>query len=1426
MFIENKDMSSFNVPRDRDAWSTIRGYVYQVDLTIQRWLYLEPNQILEIERGEDIDIVTTALIAGSEEERNRLLEQVKHREKSLTLRTPEAIAAIANFLDHCQTNPRAEIIFQFTTNTKVGKERPSPLPKQIPAIEAWELLRSGKVEEENRSKLITGIREILKSVKKPGDLHENTWQKFSDFIKTATDETFFELIYKFYWNTKAPDAKSLKSILQEKLLNRGKAIDVLQAKEQYHRLFWYVFSRLSQSGIKQLTLKELDTQLTLPSLNDTDSKTLENFKNWFDELDNRVTNLEQVQEEDQQLLNSLKVEVQQLAKQQGIEGSISYVVSNPILDIYPLVERYSLREKTVQTLANKLINHTWVAINGSFGSGKTQLGVLLVQYLSSQKLYTNCKWLRFRDLKIEQACWRFDQAIETLVGHRLKANIQTWYSQLIEYLGPKTILVFDDLPQMKRGDELEARLIQFATICHQKNIRLLSTSFYQLPQNLQSIIGNQILYTMEVPSFTNSEAAEIFKAYEAPESFLNSNWVESLNKLAQQHPSLLASMAEYLQRKNWETDKTFEEIIKGKHTSDINEETINFILENIQDDQTQELLYRVNLVLGDFSLEDIRTLANVAPNIERPRQRLNQLLGIWIQRDVNDIFTVSPLINALGSQDLSVAVRKECHLALGERIVQGEISQYKAVRAILHFIEADAFNKAGALFLGALDTLENSTPQIDDAGLLQIWSHTPLPEQMDLGIRLLIRAFQISIRVSYQKSISYLLESLDSLIDHITQQEAVMIMGVVVRLLAKCPDEVGALRLNRYFQTALRFSSIPRLPDGRELSLPPDVPFELLLWRITITIQNSVDIKEWIATLQQLTSEQRKRAFATKAKVTETGCLFVAERLWRIEADKPAAKQDWETVLTTMRLLKDSAWSMDIKLLWANAVCSEVIILSQYKKNLPQAIEVAQSAIAIAGDSNDPRLEFLLKECLGRQFLFAEHYNEATILLKESVEQPLEAYPLLKLHAFLRLSQAIGIQEPYLGIQYAEQGLNLARASEEIPEIELVKALGELAIAKWLASDLSAAFESWERAGDYLLKYPSHNNEWKEMFVLYAHITGYFNSLATKGTPPEKTETGEKYTEPTRGIFLTRNPERINHYNPARDCFLATQLASFAEAIGNDERSLAWAMKGIDMARKSQQLLPVTSLGRQIIPQLILNNKYDEVLDLAVELGTLLVALPTLSQSGINISEPGIDIQSVMPSRENPIWREAESYTLILGVMPIMFHIADIAICNPQEAKSKAINLASICHEISERSSSQSLWITVAEIIDQVHLRQSSYSELINKYQNISSPNEILFILGLMAATLQPNATLLDFLSVHISIIEKVQKLTKAQSTTWRNIILAYFFNYWKTSVERVSFRFKNPQLVATLLNKSQKLAPDQQGIYILSIIHKYIIDN
>src|ERR1035438_7020189 len=115
-------MSFIANPR-RDAHATIAGFFYQVNVTLLRWLSLQPGRHLELECGEDIDTVEVqAGDVGSAE--RRLLEQLKVREgRSLTLRSPEALESLSNFCEHRTANPNLSLSFRFLTTANAGVEQ-------------------------------------------------------------------------------------------------------------------------------------------------------------------------------------------------------------------------------------------------------------------------------------------------------------------------------------------------------------------------------------------------------------------------------------------------------------------------------------------------------------------------------------------------------------------------------------------------------------------------------------------------------------------------------------------------------------------------------------------------------------------------------------------------------------------------------------------------------------------------------------------------------------------------------------------------------------------------------------------------------------------------------------------------------------------------------------------------------------------------------------------------------------------------------------------------------------------------------------------------------------------------------------------------------------------------------------------------------
>jgi HEAT repeat protein len=283
-------MSDFAITRDRDAWSVIRGFVYQVELTIDRWLRLQPDQVLELERGEDIDTIQRAMESAGEEQA-RLLEQIKVREDNLTLRSDAARAALASFFEHYQANLDLNLNFRYVTNARIGTERNSPAPGGVPLIGIWEQIRSNSLDQQQETFYLQIIREFLIGSSKPADLNENTWEAFVDFIRSAPDMEVFRLIRNVEWLTEQVDTADIAAQLQHRIASQY-SMSVEQADDIHSRLFLYVFKRLSSRGIKRLTHEDLNQQIALPALNASDYALLNQLSVFIKNLDNRVATLE------------------------------------------------------------------------------------------------------------------------------------------------------------------------------------------------------------------------------------------------------------------------------------------------------------------------------------------------------------------------------------------------------------------------------------------------------------------------------------------------------------------------------------------------------------------------------------------------------------------------------------------------------------------------------------------------------------------------------------------------------------------------------------------------------------------------------------------------------------------------------------------------------------------------------------------------------------------------------------------------------------------------------------------------------------------------------------------------------------------------------------------------------------------------------
>ena len=359
-------MPSFIANPNRDASDTIAGFVYQVDVTLLRWLNLQSDEVLELERGEDIDIIQKWLDGGD----LRTLEQVKRRSSSVTLRSPDALAAIANFCEHKANNPGVRLRFRFLTTGRTGKEKKWRLAGT--GIEAWEGLRQGRLNDPDRATVAHEIRVFLKDSPKPEKLSRSAWDSLQLLISNEDESEFIELIESFEWSTGARDDSTSQEKIRRALIESHYAADEAAAQAILERLFLHVFRKLSQPGAKSLTSVELSQQLQLPSLSGADRQ-LFTILAVVREQGERLDQLEERFSREQGLVAALGAQMAQLKDEQGKSLKIEYRDLIPSLDPPEIAKPSIPRKDFVDKAVTAFAGISWVHLVGEPGVGKTQL---------------------------------------------------------------------------------------------------------------------------------------------------------------------------------------------------------------------------------------------------------------------------------------------------------------------------------------------------------------------------------------------------------------------------------------------------------------------------------------------------------------------------------------------------------------------------------------------------------------------------------------------------------------------------------------------------------------------------------------------------------------------------------------------------------------------------------------------------------------------------------------------------------------------------------------------------------------------------------------------------------------------------------------------------------------------------------------------
>jgi Cdc6-like AAA superfamily ATPase/tetratricopeptide (TPR) repeat protein len=456
--IEQTMSEEFQTNRPRDAWATIRGYYYQFEQTVLSWLNLEERHALELERGEDVDVVVKSVVNNQTIE-DRQLRQIKYHQENVTLKSPGVVAAFANFVEHRRSNETVNLLFTYLTNAEVGLERPPILSNGDRGIDGWEKVRRGELADDVKQNYVSAFQILLQGRSKPDGLNAATWTTFTDFINSTSNSEFETFVAQFQFCTRQLTVEELEQTIKDLLIVKGHANDINAATIQYQSLLAYIIRKLSHQNSKRLTREELFEALAVTTLAESDRQLLQHLDTLEDRLAHIEAEITTIKEnltannrrDDQQdrRLDSLETLAQDTAPAERIVGAW-----NPV-DL----ERFTDRDLEREELKNLLKDskHRVIQVGGPSGVGKTALVTKVLHELHEDSS------LSFVYIEVpdgEQTDFGNDRArfiLEALAQTLEPEQRRTWRFQnrsnpttraqvrnLLNYLNRRTILYLDN----------------------------------------------------------------------------------------------------------------------------------------------------------------------------------------------------------------------------------------------------------------------------------------------------------------------------------------------------------------------------------------------------------------------------------------------------------------------------------------------------------------------------------------------------------------------------------------------------------------------------------------------------------------------------------------------------------------------------------------------------------------------------------------------------------------------------------------------------------------------------------------------------------------------------------------------------------------------------------------------------------------------
>lgn len=1047
-------------------------------------------------------------------------------------------------------------------------------------------------------------------------------------------------------------------------------------------------------------------------------------------------------------------------------------------DSIPLLSaQISNRENTISRLL-KSCERNWLAIYGIYDTGKTQLAILISQYLKYPTVWINCKDLD-SEFFIQKIIRAFDATNESHLFEIIKQSKSE----------SKKLLVLDDLIDLGIKGKIDSFLNQLIKICLESNYFILSTSNFKIHSNVKDIHYSNI-YEVEVPLLDELETLEIVSLYPKSQNFTPKRIIFTL---AKGYPIYTQIICRYLDSKNWTINENeIQDFVTGKIFTDLTDETIKKLVEKVQDDETRELLYRLNIVLTKISNIEINIVAQCNPNIALPQEKVNSLVGTWIQKVNNSDLILSPLIKRLGTINISENIVKDINYKLGKSIFdKGKISQIDAFFIIQYYIAAKKFDDAGFILMSLLQNVASDKDYFFKWNFNLFWYNDELPVEMSLFIRLFIRTQHLiiatSIDLESSNEIDFLRNDLENLVtDALASKVDVFLPSILLATSYLKENPKKAIKYFTYYKNSYTYNNSQQ--DLLDI-FPNDIHKnnDGLIWLLLMEISNIELLNEWFDNYEKLSIDI--------IHFDNEQVDLLSERLYFnfILEEEKKAQPNWEELLKTFTIIFEKADKLNLEILKAYSIKKQIQIISEKLNDVNSAEELFKNHISSFTKSS---AIFLITDELGRQFYYKGFKDKSFKYLDEIKYIEVGQYNIVKIDTYTILAKLFGDIDKDIAQRYMEYALSFAENNIYVDELSYIKLIGENAVSLYLNGKISESLIELSKGYELLLNSFENDDDFKNVQVIYGNTISYIYKHFDKKKQPLDSNT---HTPPYRGIFTNNNKKLADYYTDVKRVILIANIIWFFEEIRDRESAYRWSkmvfsfMKDIDIQEYKMVFVGITGYK-------ILDDKYEEVIMDQIEIYNSNEKF--LSPSSSNVTE-------------NLKNYRIDFAVIVSAITPIYIRLLNKYFIHEIEIEQVNSIVKSLILQFKDFMEDEVVVANTIHVLENYPKNQDESQNLMSYINSFDSGKfgQIQF-LGYIICSMEMRSKVA--LQTHFVFKEIFQLYTGSINLY---IVVPFFIEFWKQKIINEKDKFSNIKKLIYNLDKVQNLKNNLQIKAIFALI-------